>query len=794
MKTVDINIKTLIANAAEIIAPLWPMQTIIARNPLQCIESLNFEDAIARGETFLAGSSDMTDNASSEVNREMVKWCQVFLDEGQATITMPERERGFYRAWSLLAPFDNKLRSSKKNEWLWSLPSQPEEAIFFCLKKLTIPDDQIEEYLKCSLAELPGWAGYIKWRAEWQNKSVGFKNPITLTDFLAVRLVITCAIGEDCKNVKFKKDGFHSKAMDKEFFKELKSKEEKYLQTLLKLAIPEVVKLNKKKEPLSRPDAQIVFCIDVRSEPFRRRLEYEGNYETFGFAGFFGLPISVHSYNTDQVKDCCPVLLKPCYEVFEEPISEENERISHHQKGRSFLDMFRGFYQDLKYNFATPFALVETLGFWCGCWMAIRTLMPITSVKFKQAIQEKLTPTLATLPRIDIPLANQIIFGESALRMIGLTKNFSRLVVLCGHGSQTENNPYASALDCGACGGNHGGPNGKILATILNSCAVRAALLKKGIDIPDDTLFVGAEHNTTTDEVVVYDRGVVKSTHKGIAEKLKADFSKAGIANSQYRCRTLGLDRSSINAKKHVLKRSSDWSEVRPEWGLARNAAFIIGPRSLTKDLDLDGRCFLHSYAWAEDEAGKSLETILTAPVVVAEWINTQYFFSTLNNIAYGSGSKITHNVIGKFGVMQGNGSDLMQGLPLQSVNKTDDLSYHEAMRLQVIVYAPRSRIDSIIEKHTILQTLLFNHWVILVAIDPLDSKPYRLIGKAEWVEIKVETDINSSCKTNPDNFTTLEKKSQLSSGSLKNCSTLVLSDCHYAITQIGESWRPKRR
>lgn len=744
MKTVDVNIKTLIANAAEIIAPLWPMQTIIARNPLQCIESLNFEDAIAMGETFLTDSSDMTGSASSEVNRELVKWCQVFLDEGQATITMPEREKGFYRAWSLLAPFDNKLRSYKKNEWILTLPSEAEEAVFFCLKRLTIPDDQIEEYLKYSLTELPGWAGYIKWRAGWQNKSAGFKNPITLTDFLAVRLVITCAIGEDGKKVEFKKNGFHSKAFDKEFFKELKSKEEKYLQALLKLAIPEVIKLNKGKEPLSRPAAQVVFCIDVRSEPFRMRLEREGNYETFGFAGFFGLPVSIHSYNTDKVKDCCPVLIKPGYEVFEEPISEENARISHHQKGRSFLDMFRGFYQDLKYNFATPFALVETLGIWCGFWMAIRTIMPISSVKFKQAIQEKLTPTLATLPRIDIPLANQIIFGESALRMIGLTKNFSRLVVLCGHGSQTENNPYASALDCGACGGNHGGPNGKILATILNSYEVRAALLEKGIAIPDDTLFVGAEHNTTTDEVVLEDHGVVNRTHKEIAEKLKADFSKAGIANSQYRCRTFGLDVSPINAKKHVLKRSSDWAEVRPEWGLARNAAFIIGPRSLTKELNLDGRCFLHSYKWEEDEAGKSLETILTAPMVVAEWINTQYFFSTLNNIAYGSGSKITHNVIGKFGIMQGNSSDLMQGLPLQSVNTTDDHCYHEAMRLQAIVYAPRSRIDSNIEKQSILQTLIFNHWVILVAIDPLDGKPYRLIGKAEWVEIKVETDVTA--------------------------------------------------
>ena len=474
--------------------------------------------------------------------------------------------------------------------------------------------------------------------------------------------------------------------------------------------------------------------MDVRSEPFRMKIEREGNYETFGCAGFFGLPISVHNYHTGQVRDCCPVLIKPCYQVFEEPASEKPERMIHHQKGRSFLKMCHRVYQDLKYNFATPFALVEAIGLWCGLWMAIRTFMPIRSVKFRQAIQEKVMPTIATLLRMDIPLRNQIVYAESVLRIIGLTKNFSRLVVLCGHGSHTENNPYASALDCGACGGNHGGSNGKVLAAILNSYEVRTALAEKGIAIPDNTLFVGAEHNTTTDEVFLDDLGEVNSPHKEIAETLKAGFIKAGIANNQYRCTTFGLDTSPSNAKNHVFKRSSDWAEVRPEWGLARNAAFIIGPRSLTKDLNLDGRCFLHSYEWEKDEQGVSLESILTASMVVAQSINAQYFFSTLNTMTYGSGSKITHNITGQFGIMQGNSSDLMQGLPLQLVNATDDHCYHEPMRLQVIVYAPRSKIDRIVEKHAVLQNLIFNHWIIFVAIDPQVSKPYRLIAKAEWV------------------------------------------------------------
>lgn len=718
MKTRDIQLKAIIANAAKIIAPLWPLKTMIARNPLQGLENEKFEDAFAIGDIlFTRGATN------NDVNREMIKWCQAFLDEGQATIKMPEREKGFYRAWSLLAPYDHVLRTSKKNEWLFSLPLVAEEAIFFGLDRLAIPEDQIEDYLKRILAELPGWAGYIKWRAEWQNQYVGFQNPITLTDFLAVRLLITCALGEVYKKKESEKHPSLSKKA--EFFTKLKNKEERFLQTLVKMIVPVA------KVPTPRPDAQIVFCIDVRSEPLRLRLERLGNYETFGCAGFFGVPVSIHSYGTDKVKDCCPVLLKPEYQVFEEPIERGDSR------RRSILAMCRGFYQDLKYNFATPFALVETLGLWCGFAMIIRTLMPLCSIKFKQVIQEKLGSSLL----FDIPLAKQINFAESALRMMGMTKHFSRLVVLCGHGSQTENNPYASALDCGACGGNHGGPNGRILATILNSGEVRAALLQKGIDVPDDTLFLGAEHTTTTDEVVIYSDGIVGPSHDDLVEKLKADLVRAGIATSHYRCSLFGLKASPADSKNHVMKRSSDWAEVRPEWGLARNAAFIIGPRSLTKDLDLDGRCFLHSYQWEEDEAGMSLETIMTAPMVVAEWINTQYFFSTLNNIAYGSGSKITHNVTGKMGVMQGNGSDLMQGLPLQSVNLTDDISYHEAMRLQVLIYAPRSRIDSIIAKHAILQSLLFNHWVILAAIDPQDNKPYRLTGRGGWVEMDVVTE-----------------------------------------------------
>lgn len=275
--------------------------------------------------------------------------------------------------------------------------------------------------------------------------------------------------------------------------------------------------------------------------------------------------------------------------------------------------------------------------------------------------------------------------------MMGLTKNFAKTIMFCGHGSTTINNAYASGLDCGACGGNHGGTNAHMLAQILNDPIVRENLNTRGLKIPPDTLFIADEHDTTTDAITIYNDFVKTEAQLIDIKNLKQALTQAQKTNAVFRNQT--LNSTSTNAVNMALKRSCDWAEVRPEWRLAKNAAFIVGPRWLTKDLDLEGRCFLHSYDYAQDDSGTYLEIILTAPMVVAEWINMQYFFSTIDNVAYGSGSKITQNVVGKIGVMQGNASDLMYGLPLQSVNYKDDQRYHEPMRLLTLVYAPREKI-----------------------------------------------------------------------------------------------------
>ena len=59
-----------------------------------------------------------------------------------------------------------------------------------------------------------------------------------------------------------------------------------------------------------RPQAQAVFCIDVRSEPLRRNLEATGDYETFGFAGFFAVAIRHQALGSHHETDQFPVILK----------------------------------------------------------------------------------------------------------------------------------------------------------------------------------------------------------------------------------------------------------------------------------------------------------------------------------------------------------------------------------------------------------------------------------------------------------------------------------------------------
>ncbi|MEM7723770.1 MAG: DUF2309 domain-containing protein [Pseudomonadota bacterium] len=648
-------------------------------------------------------------------------WAAGYFDEGQALWHAFQHRRA-YVAWRMrgtneLVPEIAGLKGF--GQFVADAPQTSIELIARAVTTLGLSAEALQTYFHQLLIGLGGWSQVARYRL-WKAELAG-ETDETIIDLLAIRLIWEEALFAQYRD-QIADDWATAAAAHAA---PIEASDDLIADAILQEAaeraaqrdLAETFAAPAPEASDTRPALQAAFCIDVRSEVFRRALEsVDPNVQTLGFAGFFGVTASHKGFASDVEELRLPVLLNPGVCSVSGDHSHADADLEARFKARTKRAWGR-----FKLAAVSSFAFVEAMG-------------PVYAGKLvRDALG--MHPNAAPndpAPRLDpaLSLEEMIGAGETVLRAMSLTENFARVVVLAGHGANVVNNPFASGLHCGACGGYSGEVNARLLAGLLNHADVRKGLVEKGIEIPSDTLFVGGLHDTTTDAVKLYDADHPSADHKDDLAQAQAWFKAAGkVTRGERALRLPGAE-----AESDIELRSRDWSEVRPEWALAGCKAFIAAPRGRTAGKSLEGRAFLHDYAWkADSERGfPVLELIMTAPVVVASWISLQYYGSTVAPGTFGGGNKLLHNVVGGIGVVEGNGGKMRAGLPWQSVHDGENY-IHDPLRLSVCIEAPKEAMTDILKRHDGVRDLFDNRWLHLFALDEAGRMAWRYTGDLKW-------------------------------------------------------------
>lgn len=652
-----------------------------------------------------------------------------YLDQGISIWNFPDKGKSFLEGIRDLER--NSMLSLFRSVRAKKLLKNPSLSLPDLLQIIVGREDLYENYLIDQQFAHPGWSGLVSVIEEYPEKLIDRK-VISLHDLIYVELlleidILESHVGKKWKNLadlpEIEPIDLFAPVPDSDYRQVIQIWQEAYEWSYYDAVLSGIKKgVNLSVEPTEKLSFQAVFCLDDRECSFRRHIEFiEKGAQTYGTAGHFNIEFYFQPGDSKFHTKVCPEPLSPDFLIEEHEISSKRKKEAHfHRRTHGLL---------------LGWIYTHTLGFWSAIKLAINIFIPAQNAASVSSSSHMNANSVLTIVNTDgakseeglqigftyLQMADRI---ESLLRSIGLHKDFSPLIYFIGHGSSSVNNTHYAGYDCGACSGRPGSVNARVVSYMANLSEVRQLLAERGINIPAETHFIGALHDTSRDEITFFD---CKELNKQQAEEHNHNqnvFNKALDLNAKERSRRfLSIDTSANAEKVHkrVKRRTVSLFEPRPELNHATNTLCIVGRRTLSKTIFLDRRAFLNSYDYSSDPSGKYLLPVLNAIAPVCGGINLEYYFSRVDNQQLGAGTKLPHNVMGLIAVANGIDGDLRTGLPSQMVE------VHDPLRLLVIVEHFPEVVKTVIEQNASTYQWFKNEWVRLVIFHPEEKKFYVL-------------------------------------------------------------------
>ncbi len=733
------------------------------------------------------------------INPLVIRFCEEYLDLGFSTQLMPDRHEGMLACFLRMVDVAHfgiprwlePLRRSVSRYRVYS--DDVEKLIIRLLEDFAVSPENRYDFLCREALSLKGWAGYVALTERRPDLLHGQEDEIKprFREYITIRLLLrlyaeksrayharraeTSANHADLETLdQVYCSAFHilslftSLNMGEALLNEtssilplmraLMSVTDVTRRTLWHLAYENNLyerALNSLSRPSPRegqpnnPSAQFIFCIDDREESIRRHLEArDARYQTFGTAGFFGVDAN-YTMMSGASAPYCPVIIQPKHAIREIPRLGYERHLLKYRKKQALWFRLSGYV-----NRGSGSVIHNMLLSMAGCFslipMVVGVIAPQT-LRFMGSLfgSEPTIPadlhelqvaadTKADSEQPGYTLEEMATRVATVLRGIGLTKTFAPIIFLIGHGSSSRNNPLRSAYDCGACGGRPGRINARAFCLMANDLRVRTLIRERyDIRIPDSTFFLGAFHNTCSDQIEYFDVIRCPESHRAALRIVQTNLALAARQNAFERCRRF-VQAEIVNvgqAAEEALARSYMLAEARPEYGHATNALCVIGPRSFSQGLFFDRRAFLVSYDYSIDHDSSILLGILGAVVPVCGGINLEYFFSAMDNEVYGAGTKLPHNIVSLVGIMNGTSSDLRTGLPTQMVE------IHEPVRLLLIIVASREQLEQVIASDAAINRSFSGGWIQVALRDPSTGELWRRSTTGEYTHYHASRD-----------------------------------------------------